>query len=118
MPPKSPKLSPPGCNHFSTPEQLIQIIIRGKREQKRTKALKIIRKEGTPIHKISFFGDKLRKWIHPRRRVGRPRMNWTEETIREVWDKLKQDDERYRFTAFDGENEEHIKHIKHCAANT
>ena len=72
-------------------------------------------KKGSPIYKVTFDGNKLRKWVHPNRRVGRPRMNWTEETIREIWDHLQIDDERYKYVAFDANNEEHIQHIQRNA---
>ena len=61
---------------------------------KRKRACKIIARPDTPIHKITFDGSRLRKWIYPRRRVGRPRTNWTEETVKEIWDHLKKDKER------------------------
>ena len=79
---------------------------------KRKRAMRIIRLEGTPIYKVSFAGGKLRKRIHPHRRVGRPRMNWTEETIREIWDHLIKDNPRFKYTAFDDNNDEHMEHIK------
>ena len=81
-------------------------------KQKRKRACRIIQRPGTPIHKVSFRGDKLSKWIHPNRRVGRPRMNWTEETIKELWDHIKKDIERHKYTAFDEQNEEIIQLIK------
>ena len=45
--------------------------------------------EHTSIYNVSFENGKLRKWIHSNRRVGRPKMNWTEESIREIWDIVK-----------------------------
>ena len=42
---------------------------------KRKRALKIITKTDSDIYKISFQGDTLRKWVHNKRRVGRPRQN-------------------------------------------
>ena len=45
------------------------------------RAIKISRKPNPPIHNITFRDDKLHCWIHSNRRVGRPTMNWTEETI-------------------------------------
>ena len=95
----------------------VKTFVETYKAQKIKRALRIIRKEGTPIHNISFSEGKLKKWTHPRRREGRPRMNWTEETIREVWNHLKKDDNRYKYTAFDGENEEHISYIKSKANN-
>ena len=75
-------------------------------KQTKQKTLRIIRKEGTPIYNISFQRGRLRKWIHPNRRVGRPRMNWTEETIREIWDIIKKDTTQYKYTAFNPEDTE------------
>ena len=82
------------------------------KQQKRKRALKIMNKPESPSYKISFSGNTLRKLVYARRRVGRPRQNWTEETVREVWDYIKKDDDRYRFTAFDGDNEEIISKLK------
>ena len=79
---------------------------------KRKRAMKIIRAEGTLIYKVSFAEGRLRKRIHPNRRVGRPRMNGTEETIKEIWDYLKKDDQRYKYTAFDENSVEQMNHIK------
>jgi len=80
--------------------------------QKIKRALRIIKQPGSAIHKISFNNNKLRKWIFPNRRVGRPRANWAEETVKEIWDVLKKDDNRYKYTAFDGDSEEIINKIK------
>jgi len=79
---------------------------------KRKRANRIINKRGSPIYNISFHGGKLRKWVHPNRRVGRPRLNWTEETIKDIWDHIKKDDSRYRYTAFDGDDENIINMIR------
>ena len=45
--------------------------------------------ENASIYNVSFEHGKLRKWIPKHRRVGRPRMNWTEEAINEIWDIVK-----------------------------
>ena len=76
--------------------------------QKRKRACKIIRNPNTPIFKVSFKNGKLQKRIHHNRRVGRPRMNWTEETIIDIWDTLRKDNDRYKYTAFDDNNQEMI----------
>ena len=68
--------------------------------------------ESTSIHNASFENGKLRKWIHKNRRVGRPRMNWTEETVREIWDIVKRNNERFRYRQFDENNQEMIDLIK------
>ena len=89
------------------------------RRQKWKRALKIINKPNTPIYNVSFLGNRLRKWIHKNRRVGRPRSNWTEETIKEIWDYIKKDDDRYKYTRFDNDKEEHIEYIKqHASTHT
>ena len=64
------------------------------------------------IHKVSFENNKLRKWVHNKRRVGRPRANWTEETIKEIGNAVKRNNERFRFQAFDENNNEMIELIK------
>ena len=51
-----------------------------------------------------------------RRRVGRPRTNWTEETVKEIWDHLKKDKERYMFMAFDDNNDDIMAMIREHAA--
>jgi hypothetical protein len=51
-------------------------------EIKRKRAIKIMNLENTSIYNVSFQNGKHRKWIHSNRRVGRPRMNWTEEKNR------------------------------------
>ena len=45
--------------------------------------------ENTSIYNVSFQNGRLRKWEHSNKRVGRPRMNWTEEAINEIWDIVK-----------------------------
>ena len=63
------------------------------------RSITILNQENTSIHKVSFENNKIRKWIHDKRRVGRPRANWTEETIREIWDAVKKpfDDITYKY---------------------
>ena len=68
--------------------------------------------ENTSIYNVSFQTGKLRKWIHGNRRSGRPRMKWTEETIRELLDIVKRNNERYRYEQFNGNNQEMIDLIK------
>ena len=85
------------------------------RKLKIKRACKIIRQQDSSIHKISFQGNRLRKWIHANRRVGRPRLSWTEETIKEIWELVKKSDSTVRFTAFDGANESIIHKIKEFA---
>ena len=46
--------------------------------------------ENTSIYNVSFENGKLRKWTHTNRRVGRPRMNWTEEAITDIWNMVKE----------------------------
>ena len=84
---------------------------------KRKRATNIIKQRNSPIFKISFNGNRLRKWIFANRRVGRPRMNWTEETVREIWNHIKKNDDRYRYKAFDGDNDDIINNIFEYAEN-
>ena len=65
-----------------------------------------------PNHIASFENNKLRRWTHDKRRVGRPRANWTEETIKEIWNAVKRTNERFRFQAFDENNNDMIELIK------
>jgi protein gp37 len=51
--------------------------------------------------------------IHPKRRSGRPRANWTEETIREIWDIIKRNNPTHRYQQFDENNEAMVEAIKH-----
>ena len=76
------------------------------------RAIRILNQEGTSIHKVSFENNKLRKWVHNKRRVGRPRASWTEETIKEIWNAVKRNHERFRFRPFDENNEEMTELIK------
>ena len=91
--------------------------IEAYKKQKRKIASQIIRKENSAIFKISFSNPHLRKWTHHNRRVGRPRLNWTEETIREIWEHIKSQEDRYKYTAFDETNQEIIDKIKDFAKN-
>ena len=54
-------------------------------KKKRKRIIKTIRKRESSLHKVSFDGDKLRKLIHPRRRVGRPRDKWLIEAMEEAF---------------------------------
>ena len=47
--------------------------------------------------------------------MGRPRLNWTEETIKELWDTIKKEGPTFRFQAFDSDNESIINKIKRYA---
>ena len=38
-------------------------------------------------------------------------MNWTEETVGEIWNHIKKNDDRYRYKAFDGDNDDIINNI-------
>ena len=80
---------------------------------KRKRAVSIMNQESTSIHKVSFENGKFIKWIHTKRRVGRPRMNWTEETVNEIWDILKINHEGFRYTQFDENNEQMKDIMKH-----
>ena len=80
------------------------------------RAGKIIRNTESPLYKISFQGDKLGKWIHAGRRVGRPRANWTEQTVTEIWDHIRKDHEQDKYLAFNPDNEYIINKIHEAAA--
>ena len=90
----------------------IVTFVEAYRKLKRKRAARIIKDPESSIYKVSFASNTLRKWVHPNRRVGRPRMNWTEETVKEIWDHLKKDHDTHRYTAFDGNNEDIINLIK------
>ena len=79
---------------------------------KRKRAIQIINQEDTSIYNVSFENGKLRKWIHPKRRVGRPRANWAEETINEIWNIIKRTNERFRYQDFNEDSEEMKQLIK------
>ena len=73
---------------------------------KRKRACRIISKPNSLIHNITFNGNRLRKWIHNGRRVGRPRMNWAEEIVKELWDHIKKEmTGLIRYMAFDDSDE-------------
>ena len=44
-------------------------------------------------------------------------MSWTEETVKEIWDHLKKDHDRYKYSAFDQDNEEIMQVMKEYAVN-
>ena len=62
----------------------------------------------------TFKKTKLEKWTHTTRRVGKPRQNWAENTVAEIWEELK-NNSRYRFQAFEHENEEKVQAVKEYA---
>ena len=90
------------------------------RKLKLKRACRIISKPDSLIHNITFNGNRFRKWIHNGRRVGRPRMNWAEETVKELWDHIKKEMTGLtRFMAFDDSNELIMDIIKeHAKRNT
>ena len=81
------------------------------------RAVRITNQENTSIHKVSFDNGKLRRWTHENRRVGRPRANWTEETIKEIWEIVKRNHEIYKYRQFDENNEEMKEMIKNFEVN-
>ena len=70
--------------------------------------------ENTSIYNVSFQNGELRKWEHANKRVGRPRRNWTEETIKEIWDivKRRNENQRFRYEQFDENSQVMIDLIK------
>ena len=86
------------------------------RKLKLKRACRIISKPNSLIHNITFDGSRLRKWTHNGRRVGRPRMNWAEETVKELWDNIKKEmTGLIRFMAFDDSNDLIMDIIKEYA---
>ena len=59
-----------------------------------------------------ILDGQLIKWTHLNRRVGRPRANWTEETLYEIWEIIKRTNQTFRFTPFDHANAEIREAIK------
>ena len=84
------------------------------------RACRIISKPNSLIHNITFNGTRLRKWIHNGRGVGRPRMNWAEETVKELWDDIKKEmPGLLKYMAFDDSNQLIMDIIKeHAKRNT
>ena len=52
---------------------------------KRNRPLKIIGKEENELFKASFRNCELQKGIHRKKKTGKSRMNWTEETVQDIW---------------------------------
>ena len=73
---------------------------------KRKAILKILREKGSSKFKVTFSNEKLAKLTHQNRRVGKPRQNWAEITIKEIWEIIKQNDDRFKYTSFDHNNTE------------
>ena len=48
----------------------------------------------------------------PKKKSRRPRANWAEETINEIWNIIKRTNERFRYQEFDEDNEEMKNLIK------
>ena len=92
--------------HRKKKEKEGSTICRGIQKLKLKRACRIISKPNSLIHNITFNGNKFRKWIHNGRRVGRPRMNWAEETVKELWDHIKREmTGLLRFMEFDDSND-------------
>jgi len=84
---------------------------------KKNRACKIIREPESIHHKITFKDRTYQKWIHRNRRVGQPRKNWTEETIKDIWLDIKAKHTSFRYTEFDPKNENKVKAVKEHAKN-
>ena len=82
---------------------------------KRKRSCRITSKPNSLVHSITFNGKRLRKWVHNGRRVGRPRMNWAEETIKEVWAYIKKDMAGLKYMASDDTNNTIMERIKEHA---
>ena len=94
-------------------EGKITSFVDARKQMKWKRAIHTMSNENTSTHKVSFENNKLRKWTHNQRRVGRPRLNWTEETINELWEIVKKTNSQYRYIPFDENNEDMINIIKH-----
>ena len=66
----------------------------------------------TYLSKQINLGTYVFVWVHNKRRAGGPRLSWTQERVKEIWDYIKKDNPGYRFTAFDGEKEDIIELIR------
>ena len=91
--------------------------IEAHRRFKLKRMSKTIKHKNSTLYNISFQGDRLKKWIHKGRRPGRPRSSWTEETIKEIWNHIRQDNPQDRFRTFDEEDDYIINKIHEEAAN-
>ena len=89
----------------------IGTFIEAYKKAKRKRAIKILNLPTSSLHKVTFQNGQLIKWTHLNRRVGRPRANWTEETLLEIWDIIKQTNPLFRFTSFDHTNQSIIDTI-------
>ena len=63
-------------------------------------ACAMISKPSSNQHEETFKSNQLDKWIHEHRRVRKPRLNWAENTLADMWDELNKHDKRYRYIAF------------------
>ena len=73
---------------------------------KRNRAINIINKPNSALFKITFQNGKYKKWDFGNRRIGRPRTNWTEETIKDIWNLTRSRHQHLRHLDFDPENTE------------
>ena len=78
-------------------------------------ACKVITNENSNQNKVTFAGNGLAKWIHENRRVGKPRQTLAETTIEEIWELVRQIDNRYRYTSFDPNNNRKVERLKEYA---
>ena len=91
--------------HAGKKKKKVTPFVEAYNKLKRKRACRIISKPDSLIHNITFNGNRLRKWIHNGRRVGRPRMNWAEEAVKELWDHIKKEmTGLIRYMAFDDSN--------------
>ena len=79
-------------------------LVDANQKPKWKRAVRGPRQEGSSIYNV--------KWLRDKRRVGRPRTNWTEEGIEEIWDRAKHSRIKYRYEPFDENNNDIDEMIK------
>ena len=79
------------------------------------RACRIIANSRGNLYKTVSAGDTVEIWVHNNRRVGKPRQNLPETSIHEIWDILKQSDNRLRFIASDHTNPQKVEALKQFA---
>ena len=65
------------------------------------------------VYKTTVAGDTSGKRLHNNARVGKPRQNWAETILGEIWDILKQSGNRFRYSACDPPNQLEVDALKH-----
>ena len=94
-------------------QQLASIRFTNKLKMKT--AFKITAHENSNQLKVTIQGNTLEKWIPANRRAGKPRRNWAETTVAEIWEELRQHNTRFRFTSFDYNNPHKVRAFEQYA---